>query len=116
MQLMGDWAKGEFIAAGKVPARTSCAPPHPAGQRFTFNVDSFATFAEEHHNLQAQHDTPPSCRPSSGGVQPQQGSILGAPEQDMSSSTIAPSLGRGLGWPRATARAVDARHGCLVGG
>jgi glucose/mannose transport system substrate-binding protein len=46
MQLMGDWAKGEFVAAGKVPGKDLLcgAAPGSAGS-FTFNIDSFVLFA-----------------------------------------------------------------------
>lgn len=45
MQIMGDWAKGEFSAAGKVAGKDYVCVPAPgtAGQ-FTHNVDSFAFF------------------------------------------------------------------------
>lgn len=45
MQFMGDWAKGEFTAAGKVPGKDyiCAAAPGTAGD-FTFNIDSFAMF------------------------------------------------------------------------
>jgi glucose/mannose transport system substrate-binding protein len=45
MQIMGDWAKGEFIAAGKVPGKDFvCAAAPGTAKSFTFNVDSFAMF------------------------------------------------------------------------
>lgn len=45
MQLMGDWAKGEFIAAGKKPGTDFvCAAAPGTAAAFTFNVDSFAMF------------------------------------------------------------------------
>jgi len=45
MQLMGDWAKGEFIAAGKVPGKDfACVAAPGTAQAFTYNVDSFALF------------------------------------------------------------------------
>ncbi len=45
MQLMGDWAKGEFVAAGKVPGKDFlCAAAPGTAKSFTFNVDSFAMF------------------------------------------------------------------------
>ncbi|WP_164962708.1 ABC transporter substrate-binding protein [Rubrivivax sp. JA1026] len=45
MQLMGDWAKGEFVAAGKAPGKDFvCAPAPGTAQAFTFNIDSFAMF------------------------------------------------------------------------
>nr|WP_130480957.1 ABC transporter substrate-binding protein [Sphaerotilus mobilis] len=45
MQLMGDWAKGEFVAAGKAPGKDFlCAAAPGTAKAFTFNVDSFAMF------------------------------------------------------------------------
>ena len=45
MQIMGDWAKGEFIAAGKAPGKDfSCSAAPGTAKAFTFNVDSFAMF------------------------------------------------------------------------
>jgi glucose/mannose transport system substrate-binding protein len=44
-QFMGDWAKGEFLAAGKVPGKDFlCAAAPGTSTSFTFNVDSFAMF------------------------------------------------------------------------
>jgi glucose/mannose transport system substrate-binding protein len=44
-QFMGDWAKGEFLAAGKVPGKDFlCAAAPGTGNAFTFNVDSFALY------------------------------------------------------------------------
>jgi len=44
-QFMGDWAKGEFVAAGKVPGKDFlCAAAPGNGGTYTFNVDSFAMF------------------------------------------------------------------------
>ncbi len=56
MQIMGDWAKGEFSAAGKMPGKDYVCVPAPgtAGQ-FTHNVDSFAFFElSEGENKKAQ--------------------------------------------------------------
>jgi len=45
MQVMGDWAKGEFTAAGKVPGKDFvCAPAPQTEHQYTFNIDSFALF------------------------------------------------------------------------
>ncbi|MGB1237476.1 MAG: ABC transporter substrate-binding protein [Pseudomonadales bacterium] len=45
MQVMGDWAKGEFTAAGKVPGKDFiCAPAPQTEHQYTFNIDSFAMF------------------------------------------------------------------------
>ena len=43
-QIMGDWAKGEFLAAGKVPEEDFLCASTP-GDGFLYNVDSFAMFA-----------------------------------------------------------------------
>ena len=44
-QFMGDWAKGEFTAAKKMPGKDYiCAPAPGTGNAYTFNVDSFAMF------------------------------------------------------------------------
>ncbi len=45
MQIMGDWAKGEFTAAGKMPGKDYvCVPAPGTAGHFTHNVDSFAFF------------------------------------------------------------------------
>ena len=47
MQFMGDWAKGEFTAAGKVPGKDFiCAPAPGTDKGYTFNVDSFVMFKQ----------------------------------------------------------------------
>jgi glucose/mannose transport system substrate-binding protein len=58
MQLMGDWAKGEFIAAGKVPGKDFlCVPAPGTAKAYTFNVDSFALFKLKNDaNIKAQKD------------------------------------------------------------
>jgi glucose/mannose transport system substrate-binding protein len=44
-QFMGDWAKGEFSAAGKVPGKDYvCAAAPGTANAYTFNVDSFAMY------------------------------------------------------------------------
>lgn len=44
-QFMGDWAKGEFLAAGQVPGKEfSCFPAPGTANAYTYNVDSFAMF------------------------------------------------------------------------
>jgi glucose/mannose transport system substrate-binding protein len=57
-QFMGDWAKGEFIAAGKVPGKDFlCAAAPGTANAFTFNVDSFAMFKLKNADAQkAQAD------------------------------------------------------------
>ena len=44
MQIMGDWAKGEFLAAGKRPGIDFLCASTP-GEGFLYNVDSFAMFS-----------------------------------------------------------------------
>jgi glucose/mannose transport system substrate-binding protein len=45
MQFMGDWAKGEFTAAGKKPGVDYlCVPAPGTAKAFTFNVDSMLMF------------------------------------------------------------------------
>ncbi len=58
MQLMGDWAKGEFVAAGKAPGKDfSCVAAPGTAKAFTFNVDSFAMFKLKNEaNVKAQKD------------------------------------------------------------
>jgi glucose/mannose transport system substrate-binding protein len=42
-QIMGDWAKGEFLAAGKVPGKDFLCAPAP-GNGYILNADSFTFF------------------------------------------------------------------------
>lgn len=51
-QIMGDWAKGEFLAAGKQPGVDFVCWPTP-GHGFLYNVDSFAFFNVEGDDKQA---------------------------------------------------------------
>lgn len=54
-QIMGDWAKGEFMAAGKVPGEDFLCMSTP-GEGFLYNVDSFAMFEVEGDNKKAGQD------------------------------------------------------------
>lgn len=48
MQFMGDWAKGEFTVAGKVPGKDYLCLPFPGtAGTFTFNVDSMVMFKQK---------------------------------------------------------------------
>ena len=82
MQLMGDWAKGEFLAAGKVPGKDFvCVAAPGTAKAFTFNVDSFAMFKLKNaENMKAQQDLAAADHVARvpGGVQPQQGLDPGA--------------------------------------
>lgn len=51
-QIMGDWAKGEFLAAGKAPGEDFLCASTP-GEGFLYNVDSFAMFAVDGEDKQA---------------------------------------------------------------
>ncbi|MGQ9371013.1 ABC transporter substrate-binding protein [Azospirillum sp. ST 5-10] len=44
MQIMGDWAKGEFLAAGRQPGRDVLCVPAPGAPGFVLNSDSFVMF------------------------------------------------------------------------
>jgi len=48
MQFMGDWAKGEFAAAGKKPGTDYvCTDAPGTANTFTFNIDSFVMFSQK---------------------------------------------------------------------
>ena len=50
MQFMGDWAKGEFSAANKVPGKDYLCMPAPGTKgEYTFNIDSFIIFNLSSH-------------------------------------------------------------------
>ena len=51
-QIMGDWAKGEFLAAGKTPGKDFLCASVP-GEGFLYNVDSFAMFDVDGEDNQA---------------------------------------------------------------
>ena len=51
-QIMGDWAKGEFLAAGKVPGEDFLCASTP-GDGFLYGVDSFAMFQVDGEDKQA---------------------------------------------------------------
>lgn len=53
MQIMGDWAKGEFTVAGKTPGVDyACVAAPGTSGTFTFNVDSFAFFQQSDEDAQ----------------------------------------------------------------
>jgi glucose/mannose transport system substrate-binding protein len=58
MQIMGDWAKGEFVAAGKAPGKDFvCVAAPGTATAYTFNIDSFAMFKLKNDaNTKAQND------------------------------------------------------------
>ena len=58
MQLMGDWAKAEFLAAGSLPGKGFiCTPAPGTAKAFIYNIDSFAMFKLKNAaNTAAQKD------------------------------------------------------------
>ncbi|PJC86405.1 sugar ABC transporter substrate-binding protein [Vibrio sp. HA2012] len=55
MQVMGDWAKGEFINTGKVPDKDFLCFDYPGTQgSFIFNADQFGMFAVSQDKQKAQ--------------------------------------------------------------
>jgi glucose/mannose transport system substrate-binding protein len=57
VQFMGDWAKGEFTAAGKKPGEDYDAIPAPGTEdSFLFNVDSFIMFDVKDKDAKAAQD------------------------------------------------------------
>ncbi|WP_298908600.1 ABC transporter substrate-binding protein [uncultured Aliiroseovarius sp.] len=54
-QIMGDWAKGEFLAAGKAPGEDFLCASVP-GDGFLYNVDSFAMFNVDGDDKKAGQD------------------------------------------------------------
>ena len=56
MQFMGDWAKGEFSAAGKVPGKDYYCLPFPGTEgEYTFNINSLVMFEQrDAENQKAQ--------------------------------------------------------------
>ncbi|MFZ6048955.1 ABC transporter substrate-binding protein [Pseudomonas sp. CR3202] len=58
MQIMGDWAKSEWSAAGKVAGKDYQCLPFPGTQgSFAYNIDSLAMFKlNDEANIKAQND------------------------------------------------------------
>ncbi|PPC75785.1 ABC transporter substrate-binding protein [Pokkaliibacter plantistimulans] len=53
-QIMGDWAKGEFVSAGKVAGKDFlCSAVPGTADAYTYNIDSFAMF---HVNSNSQEE------------------------------------------------------------
>jgi glucose/mannose transport system substrate-binding protein len=58
MQFMGDWAKGEFLAAGKKPGTDFLCMTAPGSKgSFIFNIDSFAMFKQKEPAVQKAQAT-----------------------------------------------------------
>lgn len=57
MQVMGDWAKGEFLAKGMKPGVDFlCFPTPAATPNFKFVIDTFGTFKKDDPNAAAAQD------------------------------------------------------------
>ena len=127
-QFMGDWAKGEFIAAGKVPGKDFvCVAAPGTAKAYTFNVDSFAMFKLK-NEANAKGPGRPGRRHHGhrvpGSVQPEQGLDPGAPEHedgqvrrlrqavgkdfvdDAKSGGLVPSIAHGMAMPPAAEGAI----------
>ncbi|MDN3556372.1 ABC transporter substrate-binding protein [Halomonas maura] len=88
MQIMGDWAKGEFTAAGLEAGEDYlCAPVPGTTDAFSFNIDSFAMFrlgdeaAREAQQAMARLVLAPEFQQAFNRVK---GSIPARPDLDMS--------------------------------
>ena len=58
MQIMGDWAKGEFTNAGKKPGVDfQCVPVPGTQEDYTFNIDSFVMFKQSDPQMKKAQDT-----------------------------------------------------------
>ncbi|MFP8968108.1 ABC transporter substrate-binding protein [Pokkaliibacter sp. CJK22405] len=56
-QIMGDWAKGEFLNAGKVAGKDFlCAAVPGTANAYTYNIDSFAMFKVKNKDDKAAQD------------------------------------------------------------
>ena len=101
MQFMGDWAKGEFLAANKVPGKDfGCVAAPGTAKAYTYNVDSFALF-----KLKDAGQPEGAAGPRRGhhvdrvpgSVQPQQGLDPGAAEHEAGQvRRVRQDLGRRL--------------------
>lgn len=56
MQIMGDWAKGEFLAKGMKPGVEFLCFPTPGEAHFSFVIDAFGMFKTEDANVSAAQD------------------------------------------------------------
>ena len=128
MQLMGDWAKGEFVAAGKVPGKDFvCVAAPGTAQAFTFNIDSFAMFKIKNEaNVKAQNDLAAAIMApefqevfnlNKGSIPVRLGmkmdkfddcAKLSAKDfvDDAKSGTLVPSIAHGMAVPSATEGAI----------
>ena len=128
MQLMGDWAKGEFTAAGKVPGKDYvCAAAPGSAKAFTFNIDSFAMFkVKGDDKIKAQKDLAAAIMSpefqevfnlNKGSIPVRLGmnmdkfddcAKLSAKDfvADAKSGTLVPSIAHGMAVPSATEGAI----------
>ncbi len=115
MQIMGDWAKSEFTAAGKVPGKDYQCLPFPGTQKaFDYNIDSLVMFKLSNaENRKAQEDLARSVLDPSfqKDFQPQQGLHPGSPGRRHGAvRQLRPAVDEGLqaGFP---GRQPGAEHG-----
>jgi glucose/mannose transport system substrate-binding protein len=127
MQLMGDWAKSEITAAGKVPGvDVLCTAAPGSAAIFTFDIDSLALFKVSPANQAAQQDLARAVMGkdfqrtfnlAKGSIPVRQDVRLDGfddcarqAQRDFSSSakrgTLLPSFTHGMGLPYATTLAI----------
>lgn len=129
MQFMGDWAKGEFTAAGKVPGKDYlCMPAPGTANAFTFNIDSFILFDQKGADAAKARDDFASAIMSpqfqevfnlNKGSIPVRSGVSMAKFDDCAkesakdfaatakSGTLEPSIAHGMAVPAATAGAMQ---------
>ena len=123
LQIMGDWAKGEFISAGKKPGTDFVCFRFPGTQGIvTFNSDQFAMFKVGADKQAAQVKTgvrdrcrPTSSRPSTWS----RARSRPAPTCRTPTSTIAARRASRISQRRATNGTLFGSHGarpCRAGG
>lgn len=56
MQIMGDWAKGEFLAKGMTPGVEFLCFPTPGEPHFSYIIDAFGMFKTDDPNVTAAQD------------------------------------------------------------
>jgi len=128
MQIMGDWAKGEFVAAGKVAGKDfDCTAAPGTANAFTFNIDSFAMFKlQGADKVKAQKDLAVAIMSpqfqevfnlNKGSIPVRQGMAmdkfdacakLSAKDMaaDSKAGTLVPSIAHGMAVPSATEGAI----------
>ena len=122
MQFMGDWAKGEFTAAGKKPGKDYVCAPFPGNDKRTPST-STASHVQAEGCLGDVGPEAPCSRDHGaavpGNLQPEQGLDPGAPgHEPRQVRRVRQDLGQGLRrhvQERQAGAELGARHGDAVG-